>query len=309
VAARRVAFACAALSALAAASVAPARAAADSVVALPAHTADGEGNGDVDAALRAALEARAGVELAPQPALDLEAVQLAIDCVADTPRCLSQVAERTHADVLIAPTVARRGEHVELRILYYDARDRRRQFAARREPGTALTRDTLRAIPAMVDELFEGTPEPKALPTPAAEVGEDDQAPAEPRATATDEEGASPPFELPSGPLLLGGSGLLVVAGGVVVGVMLRQTQKDYDALSIQTRAAAEQADELRRRGEREAVIASALIGVGAAAVVAGGVWLALELNDGERNLTAALLPDVGVDRAGLTLAGRWEGL
>ena len=79
------------------------------VVALATQTPDAGGDARVDDRLRNALEDIEGIDLAKYPAVDLETVQLAIDCVDETPRCLRAVAERVGADVLLAPSVEFKG--------------------------------------------------------------------------------------------------------------------------------------------------------------------------------------------------------
>lgn len=286
------------LAVLALAFGAPGKAQADDarVVALPVP-ADTKGGADIDRALRSALESLEDVELGPRPALDLEAVQLAIDCVDETPECLRQVARRLDAQILIAPSLTTKGQGVELRLLYFDAREDERRFAARREAAEGVTESLLAGVEPMVQELFE-TDE---VPSAEAEPEPDASKPALEPAPVAPERGFSL-GELPTAPLVIGGGGLLLVGGGIVAGVLARSTEREYRDTPVMTAADAEAADDLRVTGERQALAASLMLGFGTAAVVAAGVWLSVELGADERQ--ARLEPLVGPDHAGLRLSG-----
>src|SRR5262245_21068725 len=66
-------------------------------VALPPHTQQPTRDATLSRELERALVQLGVFELLPRPAFDLEAVQLAIDCVEESVECLRQVAERSHA--------------------------------------------------------------------------------------------------------------------------------------------------------------------------------------------------------------------
>ncbi|MEY4582214.1 MAG: hypothetical protein RL701_6917, partial [Pseudomonadota bacterium] len=74
----------------------------------------------IDPLLHAELDKNASLSVVSQPALDLPSTQLALDCVGETPSCLTLVSERTQADVLVAPTIARTGDAMVLSVLRYD---------------------------------------------------------------------------------------------------------------------------------------------------------------------------------------------
>ena len=286
------------------------RGGASRVVAFPTQADGVLGAEDVDHALRSALEARK-LSLAPAPALDLDATQLALDCLDTTARCLRQVAERTHGDVLIAPRLQRRADRLELRILYFAVSDDESRFAARRAAGKRLDADTVNAIPAMVDELMgaakaSAAPEADApLPAPEAESAPAADAPNIAIADNAVESGSH--RRLPIVPLVLAGSGVVLVGVGALMGALMSDTQRDYERQPVTTMDEAEAADALRERGKRQALIADVLFGVGGAAIAAGGVWLVLSLTHEQPQ--TAIVPELGPDRAGLRIAGQWSGL
>jgi hypothetical protein len=282
------------------------------VVAFPTQAEGVMGAADVDRALREALEARK-LELAPAPALDLDATQLALDCIDTSARCLRQVAERTHGDVLVAPSLERRGGQLELRILYFAVSDEDSRFAARRAPGKRLDADTVNAIPAMVDELFgaskSAAPAPPGdeAPLPAPEAQSEPAA--EPASTSIEDDASvsSEHRRIPIAPLIVAGSGVVLVGVGALMGALMSDTQRDYEHQQVTNMDEAEKAEELRARGKRQALMADVLFGVGGAAIAAGGVWLVLSLT--HEDAQTAVVPELGPDHAGLRVAGKWSGL
>ena len=92
----------------------PARAAtAERVVIFPAASPDHDS--DLRTALNpvvfAALQDLQSVQIAARAALDLPAMEMAVDCVGEMHACLSAVMQQyTDAEVLIAPSVQRAGD-------------------------------------------------------------------------------------------------------------------------------------------------------------------------------------------------------
>lgn len=279
------------------------------VVAFPTQAEGVMGGADVDRALRDALTARK-LELAPAPALDLDATQLALDCIDTSARCLRQVAERTHGDVLVAPSLKRRGGQLELRILYFAVSDEDSRFAARRAAGKRLDTETVNAIPAMVDELFgaaKSAAPAEEAPLPAPEAQSEPTA--EPASTAPrdDASAASGHRRVPIAPLIIAGGGVVLIGAGALMGALMTDTQRDYEHQQVTNMDEAQKADELRTRGKRQALMADVLFGVGGAAIAAGGVWLVLALT--HESAQTAVVPELGPDHAGLRVAGKWSGL
>jgi hypothetical protein len=261
-----------------------------------------------DDVVHTGLEKLQVVDVVVRPALDLEAIQLSLDCVGETPECLLGVAKHTNAEVLIAPSIQRAGQELVLSILYFDARGATElRRASRRQPGVVLQPDTLDGVPDMLRELFRLAPEEAAAPAevlqpPQPEVALDDAFPEPIEAEHGD--------AVSAGPFLLAGGGLLTLGAGIAVGTLLvKETEDEYAAIRVTSEARAQEAHDKREEGETQALLASILIGTGAAALLAGGVWLAAELDDnGESQGSASLHPIVGPDRAGLLLAGSFGG-
>jgi hypothetical protein len=267
-------------------------------VALPPHTQQAARDAALSRELERALIQQGKVELLPQPALDLEAVQLAIDCVEETPACLGQVARRIEAEIVIAPSVQRTPNGIVLGLLYFDARSGKPpRKVAYKQAGEELGRQTFDALPGLLRQLF---PEEEAATEP--EASEPTTAGEETAAPVSAESGGA--RKLPLGPIVLGGVGVAALATGVVFGAMMNSTENSYAARPIQDEAQVQSAEDERKRGESQALVANVALGVGAAAIVAAGVWLALELTADQEPPQAALVPALGTDYAGLTVVG-----
>lgn len=305
---RARALACASVFAFALLALAPrahARALPATVVMHP-HAQPSAGEAKAYERVMSALRELHIAEVQPEPPLDLEAVQLALDCMDESARCLREVAKRSGARVVLAPSFTQRAGSYELSILYYDSEgDEAPRRAARRQAGAELAQATIDALPAMLRELFgveassgsESAAEPEASPTPAA--------PAEPASAP-----ASEARKLPLGPLILGGVGVAAVIAGIAVGAAMESTQHDYASRMVTTAEQAASADAARKRGESQALAANVLLGVGAAAILAGGVWLASGLvKHADEPAQASVAPMLGFDRAGLSVSGTWEAL
>lgn len=252
--------------------------------------------------LRAALSEHAQVALMAPAPLDLEAVQLAIDCPDESARCLREVAERMEARVLIVPAVARDKAGRTLRLLYFDSKDAAEpRTVVRRVAGAAADRELPEAVPGMVHELLGVEDEPAELPEPS------EPAPAPAPAPATADRESAPGSALPIGPLVLGGAGVGVIAAGLVVGALMQKTENDYAARTIDSEMQAQSAEMERERGQQQAVVANVLLGTGVAAVVAAGVWLAFASGGGKDSSTqTALVPVLGPRAVGVSLLGTW---
>jgi hypothetical protein len=260
----------------------------------------GSPEAQVNDAVRKALGALSEVQLLPPSPLDLEAVQLALDC---TGTCLPEIAERMAARIVIIPALKQRAEALELELTCFreDAKGPPR-VAMRKQPGRRLDASLLDAVPSMVREVLElEGDEPSAaaaepVPEPAAAAPIED---AEEPATATG--------SLPLGPALLGGGGVVLLAAGVVVGIVANATEDEYASRDVGNDAQAKAADDQRVTGENQALVANILLGTGAAAVVAAGIWYLLDGNTEHAPAQAMLRPALGPGTAGLVLAGHWE--
>jgi hypothetical protein len=282
------------------------------IVFAPAKGSAHKGDAGVVRDVRAAIERLELATLLPEPPLDLEAMQMTIDCVGESADCLRQVAERSKARFVIAPSVEHAKSGSTLRILYFDANAHAEpRTALRRAPGKELDHKTLEAIPDMLHDLFAtaAKPGPEPEPEPAADSDDDATEPAatEPPVQPQPAEPAAP-SKLPLGPILLGAGGVAVIASGVVMGAVMQSTQDHYAKRSVQTVQQAKQADDERKAGQQQALVANVLIGVGALAVVASGIWFLVGLNQNqERPPQTALVPVISARSAGLSLVGTWE--
>ena len=73
----------------------------------------------LDPVLQAEVARAPEVNVAALPPLDLPSLQLALDCVGETPTCLAVAAERTKVSGLLSPTLARAGAALILSLLLY----------------------------------------------------------------------------------------------------------------------------------------------------------------------------------------------
>ncbi len=75
------------------------------------------------------------------------------------------------------------------------------------------------------------------------------------------------------GPWVVMGSGVALVAAGVVFGAQKNATQDEFDALVAQPVMDRDEAESLESRGQTQALLSNVGISVGAAALVGGLVW------------------------------------
>lgn len=279
----------------------------------------------LDSVIGAALDDLHVVNVVARPGMDLNAVQLALDCVAETAQCLRTVTTQNNADVLIAPTLARTSGELVLTLLRFDGRSGQMKRALHRQQGQSLNSTTLDAVPDMLRELFDLPAQPKAAakPQPPAADTPDETAPEAP-AAATEplpEAPMEPPGEsrkVPVGPLLLGGGGVVILGAGVVMGLVMKSSQNEYNRLTEPSpvdnaisRDNADLAASKASSARTQAVVADVLYGLGGAALVGAGIWLAVELSrrpdqDYEH---VQISPLLGPNQLGLTLTQRGAGL
>jgi hypothetical protein len=119
---------------------------------------------------------------------------------------------------------------------------------------------------------------------------------------------------VPVAPLILGGVGVLTLAGGIVAGAMMQSTHSQYERLVVETKQDAQQADDLRSTGRTQATVANVLFGVGGAAVLAAGIWLLVDHQLASRRevaltMTSELQPLLGPQQLGLVFTHRGNAL
>jgi hypothetical protein len=291
---------------------ASARAETPNAIVFAPHDSGHKSDAKVAREVRAALEKLELAKLLDAPPLDLDAMQLTIDCVGESAECLGKVAERSKARVVIAPSITRAKGGSTLRILYYDASAKSEPHSVERQAkGADLDKDTYAAIPEMLRGLFASSPKPEEKPAAPKEEEKKQTEFVEakpvppPQPAPVDDKPGKP---LPLGPILLGGGGVAALTAGLVVGAMMKSTQSSYADRDVVTPQEAKKADDERKLGKQQALVADVLIGVGAAAIVAGGIWFATGLVDSPKEQPqTALLPAVGPHGAMLSLTGVWE--
>jgi hypothetical protein len=270
---------------------------------ISAHSSQGSPDAAVEREVRAELARIDQVHLLAPPPLDLEAVQLAIDCTDESAGCLREVAERMEARVLIVPSVERADGNVVMRVLYFDSEADEAPRALEREGGgSAVDGELLAKLPEMLRELLGVKDEPVES-SAADEAPEVQPAPEEVVAPSEPETGG--PSLL--APALIGAGGLGAVAAGLVVGAMMKETEDDYAAHAIDTQMQARLAEEDRKRGQDQALVATILLGAGAAAIVTSGIWFALVSTSEDRPAQASLVPVISPHSAGVALLGTLE--
>lgn len=279
--------------------------------------ADGGHSADVRVVreVRAAIAQLDLAKALAEPPMDLDAMQLTLDCVGESPECLSQLAHRYKASVVIAPSVLHGDNLTTLRILFFDADS---GFGARtakhRVRGAELNADAFAAIPRLLRALFEGSapieeaPEPErtgpVIESAAPLVPAPAQSTPEPQPQPMDSDARG---SLPVGPLVLGGSGVLALGFGLAVGVLMQQAQHDYSKRVVRTPDQAKRADDDVKFGRRQALTADVLMGVGGAAIAASVIWLVAAGRDEPAPAHAALTPVVGRHGALLAVSGAWD--
>lgn len=267
--------------------------------------------GPLDSVIQAQLEKLNVVIVAARPGMDLPAVQLAIDCVSETPQCLRSVATQTQAQILIAPSLQSTPTELVLSILRFDTSDNQMKRVARRQTGTAVKSETLDSVSSMLRELFN-IPEPPPQPAVvAAETKGHDAKSSESETTLPPiiepPQEPAPSPKLPLGPFLLAGGGALVLGGGAIMGAVMLSTQDDYNTLKVNNERQASKADDLKDQARTQAAIANVLYGVGGAMIVAGGIWLAVALSQPGRrdDWQTAVVPAVGPGQLGFAVVHR----
>jgi hypothetical protein len=294
---------------------ADARAEMPSAALFPTTTPGSSGSTEaLDAAIQTALGALDMVRVTARPGLDLVAIQLAIDCVGEDVRCLTAVAEQSGTQLLIAPTLERADGATSLRLLKFDPQSQSPiERVVRKAHGEAVSPELIAAVPEMLRELFglsRPAPQPVAArDTPAADTTEQLQPSVSPELPPPLTASASVPTHeaaVPFAPLVLAAAGAVVFGGGIIAGVMQENTQDEYDALIKEppmTTAEVDAANSKRTTGDSQAVLATVLLSVGGAAIAAGGVWLALELNQSsERKPPTAFVPLLAPGQLGLAV-------
>jgi hypothetical protein len=258
------------------------------------------------AALDPEIQAEVGklqkVSVGAVPPLDLPSLQLALDCVGETPSCLSVATERSKVDGLLSPSLARTGGSIVLSLLLYNPQaSSPMQVVTRSFPNDTSEAALIDGAKVLVRELF-GVVAPAPAPPPIEE-------PPPPAPTVAPPEAAPPPAAPPARaqeprqslvlPIVLGAAGVAVLGLGVGIGIASNNSESRYAEMRVTDEADAGETDDLLSRAQTQSTIANIAFGVGAASCIAAGVVYFLQSkhrSDTEPSAHVALGPGyVGV--------------
>lgn len=233
----------------------------------------------LDPVLQAELGHTPEVTVAAVPPLDLPSLQLALDCVGETPTCLAVAAERSKVTGLLSPTLARAGAALIVSLLLYDPQQSQSmQVVTRSFAGNASDAVVIEGAKAMVHELFGHKAEPpppaaEPAPEPPPQAAESEQAPG-----SANVEEPLPPLPVDTQrpslllPVALGAGGVAAILVGVGFGIASNNSEARYGQTRILDNADAQHASQLYERAQTQAVIANVALVLGVASCVAGGV-------------------------------------
>ena len=208
-------------------------------------------------AVRTEMEKLEVGTLLPTPPLDLDALQLAVGCVGESPGCFEALAAQIRADTLVIVRVADLDAGFELQLERIKGKtgvsagiERRRAASDRGGAGV------LDAVPAAVRALFGFAP----LPPPVVALAE------------------GPTWR----PFAVGGGGAALLVVAAVMGGLSSSAEADYQTKTspgaIQSRADVDSALEDLDRAQGRAAAAHVFLALGSALVAGGAVWLGIEL-------------------------------
>lgn len=226
------------------------------------------------AALDPALQAEVGkidtITVGAVPPLDLPSMQLALDCVGETPECLSVATERSKVDALLSPSLARTGGSIVFSLLLYNPRASETMHVVTRSfPNDASEADVIAGATRLLRELF-GVIEPAPIEEPL---------PAEPGVAAEPAREVVLPPDEPERrqslvlPIVLGAVGVGVIGLGIGFGVASNNTESRYADKRVNLGdSSAQEAEDLLSRARTQSTIANVSYALGAASCIAAGV-------------------------------------
>lgn len=231
----------------------------------------------LDPVLQAQLAKVATVTVVSQPALDLPSMQLALDCVGETPSCLTLVAERTHVVGLLAPTVTRTDNVVVLSLLWYDPEHQPAMRVVTQQVPVSDGDDAVLArVPVLLGAVFGGAeaaaPVAPTKPAGAAQAEPAIVKPAIAPTPATPESSPEPAKPSLLLPIVLGAAGVVVIATGIAFGVAADSSEDTYARTRVINESDAARARDRYDNASSYALISNVALGVGAAALLAGAV-------------------------------------
>ncbi|MFT3923548.1 MAG: hypothetical protein QM778_13540 [Myxococcales bacterium] len=249
----------------------------------------------LDPVVLSELNAIGGIEVAARPALDLPAMQLAIDCVGEIAECMAAVAREAGVEALVAPVLRSNGDLVLVTLLYFDTRENQIKGVTRQLGGRSVAQAMLDAAPEMVREAF-------GLPPESVESR-----------PATDKPAPLPPADEPSParrivPWVLLGVSVATGAVGIGMGVASNKAEDRYGKGSVNTEQQIDATVKHKDDAEDKALIANVCFGIaGAAAVASFATWLVFREPAKQSEPSGgkvALVPQFSRSQVGLSLQG-----
>lgn len=250
----------------------------------------------LDPILQAELGKTNAVNVASVPPLDLPSLQLALDCVGETPECLAGALQRSNTDVLLSPGLARNDDALVLSLLLYDPRESSAlQVVTRRMPADSSDAAVFDAAAQLLRQLFPAPAapsEPQAPPASAVPtMNMDPEVPVEKaQAQALEPPPAAPAATIDEGPepahgtalllpIAIGAAGLVAVATGVGFGLAAQSSEREYANTFVATPEDARHANDLLDTAGTQATVANIALGIGVAACAGAGVLWFLKLS------------------------------
>lgn len=227
------------------------------------------------------------------------------DCIADE-RCRSDLGTRLDADELLLLVLARVGERVQIDATWVDIASGK--LASR--PAVVIDGPDARAA-ALADAGATLLPHIQPVPAAVAAPGSDGAAAPAAALSTGPQTRAGSERHMSAGAWIAGGLGIAAVGGGLALGFKSMSELEAYEddcKTATGTNAVAACAED-RDALARQNLIADAVAGVGAVALVAAAVLYFTSAEDAadERRAAAPRLRlDIGAERVGLSLGGRF---
>jgi hypothetical protein len=246
------------------------------------------------------------------PALDLPSLQLAVDCVGETPSCLALAAERSQADGVISPSLSRTETEIIFSLLLFDPQRRAnpQRIVTKRVPREAGDSAVLSAAVDLVREVFgiaspppPPTAEP-AMPQPLTAAPEIQQPPHD---STWDAEPRPQRGRSLIAPISLGIVGAIGIGMGIAFGVASQNAEDAYAKQRVINPTNAARADERYDSASRSAMIADISFGVGAAALVAATIVWIVQRPKRDADALSPTRTRLALSPGHLSLQGAWQ--
>lgn len=253
----------------------------------------------LDSTVFASISALPQVKVVARPALDLPATEIALGCTGKSRECLSIVLREAGAQGLIASSVEGEGAETMVKLTYFAADgDEQVRTVVRRYPGKDFEQRAFDAVPEMLRELLRMPPRVGNASDRAVVAAAAPAASASPVAFA-------PERRVPATPIVLAAAGVVLIGVGAGLGFAARASEDEYGHVEPGTMVEIDRALGRLRSAQDQARLANIGFGVGAAALAAGAVWLAIDLSRSPDRGEAVVAASAGPDHAGLVLRGR----